>query len=526
MKKSILFVFFVLSTICVNANHKYWIFLKDKGQIDQCRLPLVSDECMRNRLMFKISTCQFTDYPVSQHYVDAIRSLGIQIVVKSKWLNAVSVHLTTEQLNKVRAFTFVDRVVQIRSRQLLSADTPSKIPKQLSTSIDLMSGNSFIKAGLNGENVKLGVIDAGFDYADKDSALVTLFRNKKNIHTKDFLNPQHDSLFFEPLTKSDSHGTEVLMNIGGKTSGNNTVQYGLATHVQLYLARTEDGDHESRSEEDLWIAAIEWMDSLGVRLVSTSLGYGDEMDNPDENYLPSEMDGKTSRISKAAQIAVNEKGMLLVVAAGNEGRKNDWKVVTAPGDAEGVVSVGAVYQNCLKTGYSSIGSQNVSFIKPNVSTFSLTGTSFSAPAIAGFVACMMQKNPQLSSDSIKSILYQSSHLYPYGNNFIGYGIPQADIALHILDGNQFAPISQKVKVGGESVTLNVEDGNITPLIAFHKINHQHVAFQEELELTTVKTFWQKIFFRKATKHLLTIERKNGIAFTTLQIGFTVFEFEW
>ena len=166
------------------------------------------------------------------------------------------------------------------------------------------------------------------------------------------------------------------------------------------------------------------------------------------------------------------------------------------------------------------------FLKPNVATFSLAGTSFSAPAVAGFVACMMQHRPGLSSDSLKSILYQSSHLYPYGNNFIGYGLPQAEVALHLMNGMDKAAMTKPIKVVGESVTFTIDQPEITPIVVFHKKNHQIVAYQEELKITNVRSFWQKLFLMKSKHNVIVIKRQKGILFSTLQVGLTIFEFEW
>lgn len=526
MKYFVFILFYYIVALPTQASNKYWIYFKDKGDTSKICAPLLSPDGIANRITFQLSTRQWTDFPVNNQFIHQIEQLGTSIIVKSKWLNAVSAILNETQLQQVKSLAFVSKVQHIKSNLKPASDTPPKAVKKYASSIDMMQAESFVAAGLDGSNVKLGVIDAGFDNADKDSNLVHLFKKKNIRFTKDFLQPSHDTAFYQAVTKSDFHGTEVLLNLAGNSKGNKPIQFGLATNAQYYLARTEDGDHESRKEEDLWIAAMEWMDSLGVRLISTSLGYARDMDNPDENYKIAEMNGKTSAISKAASIAVNEKGIFLVVAAGNEGHKSDWKIITTPADVEGVVSVGAAYANWQKAGYSSVGYDSVPFIKPNLSTFSLTGTSFSAPAVAGFVACMMQKNPLLKSDSIKTLLYQSAHLYPYGNNYIGFGMPLADVAWSLLSGIPNRKTYKPIKITGESVTINIEQPDIHPILAFHKKDYRTVINQEELKTTNQKTFWEKIFFIKNKKHIVTLVRQKGIAFTTLQIGLTVFEFEW
>ena len=87
---------------------------------------------------------------------------------------------------------------------------------------------------------------------------------------------------------------------------------GFAPNAEFYLASSENSKSETKIEEYQWVKALEWMDSLGVKLVNSSLGYA-EFDDPDENYLISQMDGKHGITSIAADIAVKKRGMLLVI---------------------------------------------------------------------------------------------------------------------------------------------------------------------------------------------------------------------
>ena len=174
------------------------------------------------------------------------------------------------------------------------------------------------------------------------------------------------------------------------------------------------------------------MDSLGVQLVNSSLGYS-QFDDQSENYLTTEMDGEHGITSKAAEIAVRERGMLLVISAGNAGAK-PWRLVTVPADAPSVLTVGATQlKGPIRISYSSIGPDYTDFLKPDVSAYSPNGTSFSAPVVTGFMACLMEYAPELSNFELMEVIKKSSGIYPFGNNFIGYGIPSATEALNIID---------------------------------------------------------------------------------------------
>jgi subtilisin family serine protease len=248
---------------------------------------------------------------------------------------------------------------------------------QMAPVMSQVQANAFLKEGITAKDVTIGVIDAGFYGADSSLSLSQIFSNDRILGIRDYVKPGRagDLLFSTAESFSDMHGTEVLAAIAG-IDYKDQIQYGMATNAKFYLARTDYSLREYRGEEDNWIAAMEWMDSLGVRLINTSLGYAKGFSDPRENYTPSQMDGKTSAISRAAQIASDQKGIMLIVSAGNEGDDKSWGIVSAPADAKGVLSVGATNGKLWnRIGYSSTGPEFLPYVKPNVSCFSLYGTS-------------------------------------------------------------------------------------------------------------------------------------------------------
>jgi hypothetical protein len=92
----------------------------------------------------------------------------------------------------------------------------------------------------------------------------------------------------------------------------------------FYLVRTEDVSSEYPVEEQNWVAAAEKADSLGADIFSVSLGYT-KFDNSIFNYTYSNMNGNTTIIARGADLAA-KKGILVVVAAGNEGNSS-WKYI-------------------------------------------------------------------------------------------------------------------------------------------------------------------------------------------------------
>ena len=507
-KRILVFIFLFLLSFSLFSQEKtikefskkYWIVFKDKQNID---------------------------LPISVAHLARLKEENIKISSHSKWLNCVSAYLSDTELAKIKQFDYVKEVI-LMDKSLKKASFNSKKKEKsfaktqttaddatLSICLFQMNAKAFTEAGISGKNVRIGITDAGFWGADKDKDLKHLFKKEpkesKILFTKDFIAPKQK--FFNV---QDSHGATVLTKIAGKTDKNIT---GLASEASFYLCRTEDGDVEKRTEEENWLRAIETLDSLGVRLVNVSLGYSTDFTNPAENYTMEQMDGKTAFISRAAKIATEKKGMIIVVSAGNDGASLSWSIVSAPADVSGVIAVGAteVYSR-MKMNYSSEGSENVPFVKPDVACQSFSGTSFAAPIITGFVACLLEKQPNLTNDAIKNILHKSSHLYPFANTFIGYGIPQADIALKVLENPDFDPkrssvieVQKDVKTGLKADFLEISDVKTDKVILFHKKN-KIVAFKQSSQ----KTKQGKIIIKKPKK----------ATHTTVDAGDKVIEIVW
>jgi subtilisin family serine protease len=504
------FIFFFLVIFQTTAQQsKYWIIFTEK---DIHAKPAISEKCKENRRVLGLQNNQFSDLPVSDFYVESLQNIDIQSLIKSKWLNAVSANLSVSQLNEVKKLSFVKEIVPIDTKMFVAKNNKKSVDDLRVDFVMKQIGiEHFLDAGLNGKGVNIGVIDAGFYGANNNQTLKHLFDRKQILGVKDFVNPKKINFFGERESASDFHGTEVLNAITGRDFKEN-IQIGLATNANFYLARTDSGNKEFRGEEDNWMAAMEWMDSLGVRLINTSLGYAKGFSNPKESYTPEQMDGKTSVIARAAKMAIDEKGIVLVVSAGNEGDDSSWRIISTPADVDGVIAVGATDELGMKMGYSSIGPEFLTYMKPNVSCFSLFGTSLAAPVITGFVACILQAFPTLTNKEIRMILEKSGNLYPYGNNFIGYGIPNAKKALNLSAKKTLTELqSRLVEVAGneKQIEIPISIGNIA--VIFHKKNSTHVISQESV---------------KAKNNFINLKRNSLINQTTVMKGEEVIEVIW
>ena len=131
--------------------------------------------------------------------------------------------------------------------------------------------------------------------------------------------------------------------------------------------------------------------------------------------------------------------MLVVVAAGNEGNKS-WHYISAPADAEKILTVGAVNIDDSIAAFSSWGPTYDGRIKPEVcatgnrtalispednSVVYGNGTSFACPIIAGMAACLWSALPNANNAEIRERIIQSADRYYEPHDQYGYGIPNA-----------------------------------------------------------------------------------------------------
>ncbi|MDN5215920.1 S8 family serine peptidase [Fulvivirgaceae bacterium BMA12] len=476
----LLILFFSIpGDILAQAPSRYWITFADKGQLTKST-PAVSDQAINNRKNLGLPLHQSSDLPIYQPYIDSLASLAVKTIHRSKWLNAVSAEISPESLEEVRSLPFVSAIDRVDQRlkvlNVLEGNSPD-----FTSVLDQINAKEIKAQNLDGSGVKIGIIDVGYFGARVNASLKPIFADDRVLGFRDYLQPGNSKPFSNLQSFSNSHGTTVWKMVAGYNKSSNT-QYGLATGASYYLARTDHTNYEYRGEEDFWIEAIEWLDSLGVRLVNTSLGYSLGFDDPKENYSPEDMDGKSSKISVAAQIAADEKGMLIIVAAGNEGHDPNWRVVSAPADAKGVISVGAtVAGSCAKIRYSALGPDFLNYVKPNIACYSNNGTSFSAPIITGLAACIMQKNPDLTNYQIREVIERSGNLYPYANNYVGYGVPDGDRIIKLLeDIDHDFQRSEQITADTDHFTLSIDSEKEERIVIFHKKNSFAVSGQEEV----------------------------------------------
>ena len=440
MKKLVLLVFAL--NICLGTfaqftpedTLKYRISLKDKAATDyslqkpEMYLSKKSIE-RRKRQGLEIDS---TDLPVCKKYVDAIRKKGVHVLVTGKWDNFVTVSCNDCMLiAEIAGLPFVRSTERVwRGVAKRASERDSLINKPLRTDslygpaitqIKMSHADRLHEAGFKGQGMTIAVIDAGFHNVDKIEAM----KNINILGTRDFVNPEAD------IYAESSHGMSVLSCMAMNQPN---VMIGTAPEASYWLLRSEDEYSENLVEQDYWAAAIEFADSVGVDLVNTSLGYY-SFDDPTKNYRYRDLNGHYALMSREAAKAA-DKGIVVVCSAGNSG-SGSWKKITPPGDAENVITVGAVNKYGVLAPFSSVGNTADGRVKPDVVAVGLgsdvmgtdgnlrhaNGTSFSSPIMCGMVACLWQACPELTAKEIIELVRWSGDRAVFPDNIYGYGIP-------------------------------------------------------------------------------------------------------
>lgn len=425
---------------CAQADAEpHWIFFTPRPQreADRAISPLAAARLARLGM-----APSRADLPVWEPWVAELRELGIRPRVRSRYLHAVSAMLDDAQVAAVRALPFVERIAPVRSlgrfpdRHSMEAHTPGPVPlgrAEQSYGLDIwqlaMLGIPDLHAeGLSGAGVRIAVLDSGFRKDHAAFSEITIGGERDFVYGDD--NVQNDDA-------GDEHGTLTLSVLGGYDPDR---LIGVAHGATYLLARTEEVGWERAVEEDYYVAGLEWADSMGAAIVSASLAY---LDFPDEeqpwSYTPEQLDGRTAVTTRGVNQAA-DRGILVVVAAGNSGPGEASLFV--PGDSEAALTVGAVEPWGKITDFSSRGPTADGRIKPDVVAqgtevfcaggFSMTGppgygyaqgTSLATPLIAGLAALILERDPSLGPEELKQVIRSSADRSAEPDGSYGCGIP-------------------------------------------------------------------------------------------------------
>ncbi len=497
----------------INAQDRYWVFLTDKHNVKFNPHQYFDKKAIERREKIGLSLYDTTDFPLNKHYTEQISKIADKINCEFRWFNAISVNAYDYQIDDIKRLPFVREVIKPELTKTILAgeyDTTLRLDEQqiLTSQIELMQAKLFVNENITGEGIRIAVFDAGFPMINKIPAFKHLISNKQIVATWDFARKKAN------VNLGNPHGTMVLSAIAGKIDDRNL---GLATGAEFLLARTEV-DRTSIAEEEYWMQAAEWADKNGADIINSSLAY------THERYNTFEMDGKTSLISKAANMAA-EKGILVVNAMGNDGN-HDWKVMATPADAENVLSIGAInHLTKFHAGFSSFGPTADYRMKPNLLASGhvivasknglkkVKGTSFSAALITGFAACAWQKMSHLSNTEMFEKLQESGNLYPYFDYAHGYGVPKASFFINDKDDKEIEKF--KFKISNDTIWIVIDEKYIDK---HYLKNDNYLYYHIENQKGYLSDYWLIDVFKPKAAYI--IKNKKGKLLRAHYKGYT------
>lgn len=470
--KLLLIILFLFSLNIVVAQEDAWVYFKDKpsqAAFNVAPLTMLSQRALDRRMRYSIAL-DFKDIPAEASYINQIKNAaGITVRAKSKWLNALHIQGTQTDINKILNLNFVSKIefanksLNASGKNRKQEKTVQKLNKLNATNLDygntanqiqMLKENVLHENNFTGQGMQIAIIDAGFPNVNNFAAFKWIRDNNQILGGYDFVNRN------ENFYTGSYHGMSVLSTIAGYVDN----QFiGTAPDAKFYLFISEDAVNETPLEESLWVEAAEKADSLGVDVINTSLGYT-TFDNPNYNYVYADMDGKTTFISRGAEIAFS-RGMIMVNSAGNEGN-NSWHYISAPADAASVLSIGAVNATGVIANFSSFGPTVDNRVKPDVCAQGAgvyiinpsgaiaisNGTSFSSPVLTGVVACLWQAFPNKTNAEIIQIVKESAHLYANPTAQEGYGIPNFESVFNQLNDEETEEILEVVAYPNPAIT--------------------------------------------------------------------------
>jgi serine protease AprX len=468
-----------------------WVKFTDRGPLEhapaevrrQAALLQISERSLERRLRRAGLTEPLdSDLPVYDGYVDELRARGLPVRAVSRWLNAASVIVDREQLDRITQLPFVsgtERVTRYRARrldELLIEEQPVE-PGQVAPGsapsggfpVSQTPGDPFFYGGswaqhrtidtddlhglgLTGSGILITVLDTGFRETHQAFDSLDVLARRDFIHGDEVVSNEPGQETEPPNSGlgQESHGTLSLSVIAGNWPG---AHMGTAYQAQVALAKTEWVASEAAVEMDYWLMAAEWADSLGADVISSSLGYT-TFDDPADSYTYADLDGRTTVVTLAA-VEAARRGITVVTAQGNGGG-SAWFRLIAPADGDSVCAVGAVDSFQVKSPFSSFGPTADGRIKPDIcamgtrvhlcsstndSTFvRFSGTSFSTPAAAGLVALLLEAHPEWGPAEVLESLRETASLHDTPDSLVGFGVARGLPALDWVPSAVSAPL--------------------------------------------------------------------------------------
>jgi PKD repeat protein len=455
---------------------KIWAFFTDKHIYtdrqfaDAASKITLTDAARSRRAKMGLDKITFGDIPVYRGYIDQITAMGAKLRRASRWLNAASFEIPLDEIDAVNNLPFVAKVRPVAlfvgqpEPEEPSFPAPSLAPSRgtslnYGTSLGQLSQINVPAVhdkGFDGAGIIVAMFDTG--YRKDHQAFEMAYSEGRVLAEWDFIfNDGNTENEAQDASNQHNHGTLTWSTLGGEVPG---VLYGPAYGASFILAKTEYVPTETQVEEDNWAAAVEWADSIGASVISSSLSYSDW-------YTYSDYDGETCVTTIAANLATSY-GIVVANAMGNSGPGAG--TLGAPADALEILSCGAVNSSGTIASFSSRGPTADGRIKPEVcaqgvSTFGASassptsygyasGTSLSTPLIAGCAAVLLSARPTLTPQQVRMAFMQTASQADNPDNTYGWGIIDLDKAL-----SWGAHMAADIRIGNSPLTVSFIDSS-------------------------------------------------------------------
>jgi subtilisin family serine protease len=293
-------------------------------------------------------------------------------------------------------------------------------------------------------NVVVGVLDTGIDYTHQDLA-PNMWSNPGEIpnnNVDDDSNGLVDDVHGYSFVNNNNfvldyfsgHGTHVAGTIGAV--GNNGIGVsGVNQNVRLMAIQVLSTVAGSGSDASI-LGGLSYALTMKLRtgqprVLNLSLGSAGNCPEPYKQLLE----------------ALNENGVFVTFAAGNDGTNNDVFPQSPPNcKTPNSVAVAALDRNGQLADFSNFGATTVEVAAPGVdiwSTFpgngykSNQGTSMAAPHVAGVAAAVLSREPNLSASELRVRLLSTIKPLLYLTGRLSY--PGIVSAKQAMDANPSAP---------------------------------------------------------------------------------------
>ena len=439
-----LIILLILFTNISNSQEYYRVFYKDKDTISfqnnnfsyKETLKLYDVNALKRR-----GNLYIEDAIITPSYIEKLKEFDIEYINSSRWFNYSLIKADTSVIKEIEKLSFVKKVnrtntkfstLDVKSSELANY-TEMILDKnsygESENQVSQLGVDKLHKLGFNGDSVIVGYLDSGFRLFDD------VVDSTHLLGQYDFVNNDNEtSNEAGDAANQDLHGTCVLSTV---SAYNQDSLIGMASESFFYLAKTENVSGKKNVEEDNFVFGLEWLETRGVQLINSSLGYR-IFDDGELSHSFSDLDGNTTLVSQAVNKAVKRK-IMFFNAIGNDGPGE--KTLISPSDANSVIAIGGLKKGSEEiANFSSIGPNASSDIRPhfvaqaadvsiasnnpNKKFIKGNGTSFASPLMMGATTLIKSAYPEATNYNIFNSMKVAANV-PNGDepsNTFGYGI--------------------------------------------------------------------------------------------------------